>query len=75
MKKPIQIESITAVRAIDIKSLLCSSCNWPATLNADGICMHCEKCPRGRVSGPTIWERVRAWLHRSGDAEPLTTIK
>lgn len=75
MSKKIQIESITAVRAIDIKSLLCSSCNWPATLNAERLCSHCEVCPRGRVvSGPTIWERITNWL-RSGDAEPLTTIK
>jgi len=74
MKKPI-ITDITAVRKVEIKSLLCSSCNWPATLNADGHCKHCEKCPRGRaVSGPTIWGRFVNWL-RSGDAGPLTAEK
>ncbi len=48
MKKPIQIESITAVRAIDIKSVECELCEMPATLNANRHCKHCERTPRAK---------------------------
>lgn len=72
MKKPI-ITDITAHRKVEIKSVECGGCGLPATLNGDGLCTHCVIRPhKGAVSGPTIIERVRAWLHRSGDAEPLT---
>ena len=85
MKKPIQITEMTEVQKIDIKSVVCSGCNGPATLDDNGLCTHCVIRPRGQVSGPTIWGQ--AWqmvrnaltscglLPRSGDAGPLTTIK
>ena len=76
MKKLTKMEIITEPTKIEKSSVECDGCGLPASLNADGLCSHCKNCPRGRVvSGSTIWERVRAWLHRSGDAEPLTTIK
>lgn len=75
MKKPIQITSITEMKKVTKASVECDGCGLPASLNAERLCSHCKVCPRGRVSGPTIWERVRAWFHRSDGAEPLTTIK
>ena len=82
MKKLIKMEIITEPTKIEKSSVECDGCGLPASLNADGLCSHCKVCPRGRVSGPTIGERITNfklritnWLGRSGDAEPLTTIK
>jgi len=80
MKTPI-ITDITAYKKVEIKSVECTACGLPASLNADGLCSHCIIRPRrGAVSGPTIGlisnikYRISNWL-RSGDAGPLTAEK
>lgn len=71
----LKITDITEIKKVDMSEVVCSACNGPATLNYKGLCTHCIIRPRAsRVSGSTIWERFTNWL-RSGDAEPLTTIK